>query len=193
MLWKPYALVPLAAAVPMALATACSSGDGDGDGDASSAAEPAPTIEVSTPAFEEGASIPERYTCDGADLSPPINWEGVPEGTRSIALVVDDPDAGGWIHWVIYTIPPDATGLPEGMSVTETTSLGAMQGENDFDEMGYRGPCPPGGTHTYVFTLYGLDTELDLEQGAKGKELLSAVEGHVLGVGRLTGTYQRSR
>ena len=150
-------------------------------------------MRLSSAAFQEGGAIPLEHTCDGSDTSPPLSWGPVPEGTRSIALVSDDPDAPGgtWVHWVAYAILPDATGLPAGLPATETLPTGARHGKNDFGRIGYGGPCPPSGTHRYFFKLYALDTEVDLAPGATKQELLRAMSGHTLAVGRLMGTYGR--
>ena len=152
------------------------------------------SIQLSSSAFTEGSSIPTKYTCDGADVSPPLRWSGVPQGTRSQALISDDPDAprGTWVHWVLYAIPPGTTELPEGVATTKTTPQGARNGDNDFGNLGYSGPCPPKGSpHRYFFKLYALDTEIGLESGAKKKDLLRAMEGRILAEGQLTGRYQR--
>jgi hypothetical protein len=145
-------------------------------------------MELKSPAFAEGGAIPRQYTCDGADRSPPLAWSGVPAGSQALALIVDDPDAPGkvWVHWVLYDMPPDRTELPEN-----AVPDGAVQGTNDFRKTSYGGPCPPGGTHRYVFTLYALDAPLKLPAGASKEQVLAAMEGHVLGQARLTGRYAR--
>jgi Raf kinase inhibitor-like YbhB/YbcL family protein len=146
-------------------------------------------IQFSSTAFVEGTSIPVMHTCDGADVSPPLSWNSPPSGVRSLALIVDDPDApgGDWVHWVIYGISPDRTNLPEGN--TDTTTIG---GTNDFGDTNYGGPCPPpGNAHRYFFKLYALDTALDLEAGATKIELLDAMTNHIIAQGTLMGTYQR--
>ncbi|NIM20609.1 MAG: YbhB/YbcL family Raf kinase inhibitor-like protein [Candidatus Latescibacteria bacterium] len=150
-------------------------------------------IKLESAAFEHGGMIPSKYTCDGADVSPPLVWSGLPEGTKSVALICDDPDApmGTWVHWVIYNIPPDTTSLDEGIPSKENIELGARQGKNDFRKIGYGGPCPPGGTHRYFFKLYALDTVLDLEPGATKRELLKSMEGHISAQGELMGRYKR--
>ncbi len=152
------------------------------------------TIQLTSSAFADGAAIPAKYTCDGDDISPPLKWSGVPEGTKSLALVCDDPDApiGTFVHWVLYGIPPSVTELSEGVPPAEVIPNGAVQGTNDFKRLGYGGPCPPpGGAHRYFFKLYALDAELDLKPGAMKKDLVKAMEGHVLAEGQLMGTYQR--
>ncbi len=148
---------------------------------------------IQSPAFEEGGSIPARYTCDGEDISPPLQWAGVPEGTRSLALIVDDPDAPDpaaprmvWVHWVLYNLPPDVQGLPEAVVALPP---GTLEGINDWKRTGYGGPCPPVGRHRYFFKLYALDTVLpDLGEPTKA-ELLEAMQGHVIGEAVLMGTY----
>ena len=151
-------------------------------------------ITVTSTAFEEGGRIPRQYTGDGADVSPPLAWTGVPEGTKSIALICDDPDApvGTWVHWVLYSLPADTTGLPEGVPADRELEDGARQGTNDFRNIGYGGPAPPRGpAHRYFFKLYALDTELELAPGATKSQLLKAMEGHILAQGQLMGRYQR--
>ena len=152
------------------------------------------TIRLWSPAFEQGGQIPRRHTCDGEDLSPPLRWDGVPEGAASLALVVDDPDAprGTWVHWVLYDLEPTLDGLAEGVPGDEVLPGGARQGRNDFRRVGYGGPCPPpDGAHRYVFTLHALARRLGLAAGATKGALLAAMEGGVLGSGRLIGTYRR--
>ncbi len=150
-------------------------------------------ITLTSPAFPDGDQIPERHTCDGADLSPPLAWSGVPDGTRSLALVCEDPDAprGTWTHWLLYRIPPDVRALPEWVPTRPELDDGSRQGTNDFGAVGYGGPCPPSGTHRYVFTLYALDAVPDLPPGASKADFDAAIEGHVLDAGRLTGTGTR--
>jgi Raf kinase inhibitor-like YbhB/YbcL family protein len=150
-------------------------------------------IDVRSSAFEEGGAIPAHYTCEGLDISPPLSWSSVPNGTRSLALIVDDPDAprGAFVHWVIYNLPPDTQRLPEDIPNQRTLPRGALQGMNGAGGIGYTGPCPPNGTHRYFFKIYALDTELDLGARATKEEVANAMEGHVLAEGRLLGTYQR--
>ncbi|MEW6354830.1 MAG: YbhB/YbcL family Raf kinase inhibitor-like protein [Planctomycetota bacterium] len=152
-------------------------------------------IKITSTAFEEGGMIPKKYTCDGSDVSPPLAWTGAPEGTKSIALISDDPDApvGTWVHWVIFNIPPKTTGLPENVPPGPELSSGARQGETDFGRIEYGGPCPPSGTHRYYFRIYALDAMLDLESGATKAQLLAAMKGHVLAQGELMGKYRRQR
>jgi len=150
-------------------------------------------IKVTSPAFEEGGLIAAKYTCDGSDVSPPLRWDGVPEGAKSIALISDDPDApvGTWVHWVLFNLPADVRELAEGVPADETLANGARQGITDFGRIGYGGPCPPSGTHRYFFKIYALDTEIPLAAGASKRELLAAMEGHILGQGQLIGRYKR--
>jgi Raf kinase inhibitor-like YbhB/YbcL family protein len=150
-------------------------------------------LDITSAAFAHGGMIPQKYTCDGMDVSPPLAWSGVPEGTKTLALISDDPDApvGTWVHWVLYNIPAGVTELPEGIPSDATLKNGAKHGITDFKRLGYGGPCPPGGTHRYYFKLYALDTVLELEAGCTKKELLAAMEGHVLADGQLMGKYAR--
>lgn len=144
-------------------------------------------------AFTEGAAIPKKYTCDGGDVSPALNWSGAPAGTKSLALIVDDPDApvGTWTHWIAWNIPPDHA-LPENVQKTEFLPDGIRQGKNDFRRIGYGGPCPPPGKpHRYFFKLYAIDTKLDLKPGVSRSELESAMKGHVLGHAEVMGKYGR--
>ena len=150
-------------------------------------------IHLSSNAFTEGAMIPQRYSCDGENISPPLFWTGVPSGTRSLALICDDPDApvGTWDHWVLYNIPADATGLPESVPEKAVLDTGAVHGSNSWGRIGYGGPCPPGGTHRYFFKIFALNTLLDLKSGATTSQLLETMEGHILGQGQLMGRYRR--
>jgi Raf kinase inhibitor-like YbhB/YbcL family protein len=150
-------------------------------------------IKVTSSAFEEGGMIPSKYTCDGMDISPPLKWQGMPDGTQSIALISDDPDApvGTWVHWVMFNIPADTNGLAENIPADKTLPNGARQGITDFRRIGYGGPCPPSGTHRYFFKLYALDKKLDLAAGADKAALLKAMEGHILAQGQLMGRYKR--
>lgn len=156
--------------------------------------EVAVNIEVTSPAFTEGATIPVEHTCDGEDISPPLKWKALPDNTKSIALISDDPDAPGgtWVHWVLYAIPPDVTEFPAGVLRSQVLSNGARQGKNDFNRLGYGGPCPPKGSpHRYFFKVYALDIEVDLVPGATKSELLQSIDGHILAQGQLMGRYQR--
>ena len=137
--------------------------------------------------------IPARYTCDGQDISPPLAWDSVPEGSRSLALICDDPDApvGTWVHWVVFNLPPDGGGLPEQVPTKKKLSDGTLQGISDFRRIGYGGPCPPGGVHRYFFKLYALDTVLSLDAGITRSALERAMQGHILAEARLMGRYGR--
>ena len=154
----------------------------------------AATVALTSTAFTEGGSIPRQYTCEGGDTAPPLGWSGLPAGTKSLALIIDDPDAPDpkapkrtWVHWVLYDIPPSAKGLPEGGALP----AGAREGKNDWGRTGYGGPCPPTGRHRYIHKLYALDALLgDLGQPTKA-QLEQAMKGHVLGEGRLVGTYEK--
>lgn len=150
-------------------------------------------IRVQSSTFSEGGAIPRQYTCDGEDISPPLSWSGVPEGAKSLALICDDPDAPGktWVHWVLFNLPPSMTELPEGVPAREDVRGGGLQGTNDFRKVGYGGPCPPSGTHRYVFKLSALDTEVRLAPGATKADLERAMKGHILAEGALTGKYSR--
>lgn len=151
------------------------------------------TMELSSAAFKNGSSIPKQYTCDGPNVSPPLQWSGVPNNSKSLALLVDDPDAprGTWVHWILFNIPPQATAIPENIRKTRTIPNGARQGTNDFREIGYGGPCPPGGKHRYFFKLFALDTELQLDPGSTRSDLERSMAGHILADTQLMGTYQR--
>ena len=152
------------------------------------------TLILSSPAFNEGDKIPPEYTCEGQDISPQLDWDGIPEEAKSLALIVDDPDAPGgtFTHWVIYNIPPDSNGLSEALPLIPKLSDGSVQGGNDFGKIGYGGPCPPPGKpHRYLFSLYALGKQLDLVAGSTKNQVLNAIKGHILTQGQLTGTYQR--
>lgn len=156
-------------------------------------------LTLSSPAFEPLGTIPKRHTCDGEDLSPPLAWSGAPAGTRSLALVVDDPDAPDpatpkvvWVHWVLYDLPPGTTTLAPGLTA-KTLPPGAREGLNDWKQPGWRGPCPPIGRHRYFHRLYALDILLpDLHHPTRAA-LEKAMAGHVLAQTELVGTYQRTR
>jgi Raf kinase inhibitor-like YbhB/YbcL family protein len=167
---------------------------GAGEPTAGPEKETAMKLELTSTAFQEGNAIPTKHTCDGPDLSPPLTWNAPPDGAKSLALTCDDPDAplGTWVHWVLYDLPPDTTSLAEGIAPDKQLIGGAKQGTNDFGKFGYGGPCPPkGSAHRYFFKLYALDAELGLAAGATNKDLLKAMEGHVLAEGQLVGLYQR--
>ena len=151
-------------------------------------------LNVSTSVFKEGGSIPTKYSCQGEDVSPALQWDEPPTGTQSFALIMDDPDApvGVFTHWVIFNIPSDSQQLAEAIPPQAQLPSGALQGKNDFGRIGYGGPCPPPGpAHRYRFTLYALDKSLDTNPGASKTQVLDAVKGHILAQGQLTGTYQR--
>ena len=148
---------------------------------------------ITSGAFEHEGTIPDAYSCDGADISPELNWTGVPEGTQSLVLILDDPDAPGgtFTHWVIYNIPAAATGLEENIPKTAELVSGALQGRNSIGEIGYGGPCPPlGQSHRYFFKLYALDITLDLEGGASKAQVMAAMEGHILAEAEIMGNFQ---
>lgn len=154
-------------------------------------------LTIKSPAFEDGAPMAPKYTCEGNDVSPPLQWEGVPEGTRSLALIVDDPDAPDpaapkttWVHWVLYNLPPETAGLPEGAGAGKLPS-GTLDGVNDWRRTGYGGPCPPIGRHRYFHKLYALDVMLENLGKPTKDRLLTAMEGHVLEWAEVVGTYQK--
>lgn len=150
--------------------------------------------ELSSKSFKEGEKIPTLHTADGKDLSPQLSWSAPPEGTKSQALICDDPDApaGTWVHWVIYNIPASAHQLSEAVPVEKVLKDGTTQGTNSFDNLGYNGPSPPAGKlHHYFFKLYALDAVVNLKPGVKKDELLKAMNGHVVAQAKLVGTYQR--
>jgi Raf kinase inhibitor-like YbhB/YbcL family protein len=154
-------------------------------------------LKVTSPAFQDEGMIPRTYTCDGEDISPPLEIGGVPLGTKSLALINDDPDAPGgtWVHWVMYNIPADTKKLPEQAPRKAKLPNGAFHGKTSWGgrKLGYGGPCPPSGIHRYFFKVYALDTVLDLKPGASKDELLSAMKGHILAEGQLMGRYQRRK
>lgn len=150
-------------------------------------------ISVSSSAFQEGGMIPAKYTCDGQDISPPLKWAGEPEGTRSIALISDDPDAPmrTWVHWVVWNIPPSVHELAENVWPDPELPDGSRQGITDFNRPGYGGPCPPSGVHRYYFKVYAMDTKLNLPSSTRKADLLKAMKGHILAEGQLMGKYSR--
>ncbi|MCY3020279.1 MAG: YbhB/YbcL family Raf kinase inhibitor-like protein [Planctomycetota bacterium] len=157
-----------------------------------------PSIAISSSVFKAGAAIPRKHTGEDKDVSPPLQWAGVPKEAKELALICDDPDAPRaepWVHWVLYGIPADATGLAEAIPAVETLKdpPGARQGTSDFGRIGYGGPMPPKGhgTHHYHLKLYALDAALDLKPGLTKKKLLEAIKGHVVAEGELVGTYER--
>ncbi|MBI4458530.1 MAG: YbhB/YbcL family Raf kinase inhibitor-like protein [Acidobacteria bacterium] len=149
---------------------------------------------LSSSVFEANGLIPKKFTCDGADASPPLAWSDPPPGTQSFGLIADDPDApaGTWVHWVVYDVPAGVTALPEGVPKEKELSGGGCQGRNDFQKIGYGGPCPPrGSAHRYYFKLYALDRKVALQPGASKADLERALKGHILAEAQLMGRYQR--
>jgi Raf kinase inhibitor-like YbhB/YbcL family protein len=147
------------------------------------------TMMIKSSAFQEGGIIPSKFTCDGSDTSPPLQITDVPSGAKSLVLIADDPDAPGGLftHWLIWNIPPQTSSIPEG------SATNGVQGTNDFGKSGYRGPCPPPGTHRYSFKVFALDRELDLRPGAKRSQIDTAIKGHVIAHGELVGRYARKK
>ncbi len=156
-------------------------------------------FELRSSSFGPNGNIPSKYTCEGDDISPPLSWSGPPGGTKSFALIVDDPDAPDpnapkmtWVHWVLYDIPAAATALPEGASKGGLPA-GTREGRNDWKRTGYGGPCPPVGRHRYVHKLYALDTELPDLGSATKADVEKAMRDHILATAELVGTYQKAR
>lgn len=148
-----------------------------------------PTFNLTSTAFGEGGAIPGRLTCDGENVSPDLSWAGAPDGTRALALIVTDPDARGFVHWIAFDLTGTPSGgLPAGVSASPDAP---PQGTNDFGRTGYRGPCPPSGTHRYVFALNALDRPLDLTGAPRIEDVERAMDGHILAQTTLTGTYHR--
>ena len=151
-------------------------------------------LEIKSPDFAAGGTIPRQFTCDGEDRSPALEWNAPPQGTKSFALIGDDPDApvGTWVHWVVFDLPASARGIPQNFPKTEQSADGARQGRNDFKKIGYGGPCPPPGKpHRYFFKVYALDTQLNLQAGSSKKDVEKAMQGHVLAQGEYMGRYGR--
>ena len=149
---------------------------------------------ISSPSFTNGGNIAQKFTCDGADLSPVLTWSDPPNGTKSFAVIVDDPDApvGNWNHWAMWNVPASSRGVAEGLRKDAELSDGSRQGQNDFRKTGYNGPCPPAGKpHRYYFRLYALDTKLDLKPGATKKDVEAAMKGHILAQAEWMGRYGR--
>jgi hypothetical protein len=140
---------------------------------------------ITSPVFAHNSLIPAKYTCDGENVNPPLNINGIPEGTRSLVLIVDDPDApmGTWVHWVVWSLPPKA--------IIEENMISETEGLNDFRRQQYGGPCPPSGTHRYFFKVYALDTVLELSPNSRKKDVEKAMSGHTLTKGEIVGLYQR--
>lgn len=152
-------------------------------------------FEFQSEVFENKGYVPDRYTCDAQNFSPPLDWSGIPENARSLVLICDDSDAPFkiWVHWVAFNILPEAGGLKEGISKKELAELSIVEGINDFGKVGYQGPCPPSGkTHRYSFRLYALDTTLALKEGASKKDVIEAMQGCIIAEAKLVGLYQRS-
>jgi hypothetical protein len=157
------------------------------------------SLTLTSSSFSNQGEMPTRHTCEGADVSPPLSWSDIPRGTRSLALIVDDPDAPDpkapkmtWVHWVLFNIPPTASGLPEGVA-SAALPAGTREGLNDWKRTGYGGPCPPIGRHRYFHKLYALDTELSSLRTPTKTQVEEAMEGHVLGTARLIGTYEKKK
>jgi Raf kinase inhibitor-like YbhB/YbcL family protein len=150
-------------------------------------------LQVTSTDFADGEMIPRQYTCDAANISPPLRWSGWPQKTQSFALLCEDPDTkkGTFTHWVMFNILVSTPEISEQIAPDRTLLTGALQGTNDYGKTGYSGPCPPSGTHRYLFKIYALDRMLDLEPGATRAQLLSAMQGHILAAGQLMGRYQR--
>lgn len=150
-------------------------------------------LKVTSSSFKEGGMMPKSYAGDGDNMSPPLNWSAAPQGTKSFAIISDDPDAprGDWVHWVVFNIPASATSLKEGIPQEKLLADGSRQGINDSGKIGYDGPCPPSGVHRYYFKVHALDTMLDLKSGASKEELLKAMDGHILAKGHVMGRYKR--
>jgi|SRR5436309_5781644 len=151
-------------------------------------------MRIESAAFAPDSLIPSVHTCDGKDLSPPLSWSEPPQGTRSFALICDDPDApmGTWVHWIAWNIPPGSGGLSQGIPKSGELTDGTRMGTNDFRRLGYGGPCPPSGTHRYFFRLFALDQVLELPAGATRMELEHAMLGHVLAQAEIMGKYRRT-
>ena len=151
-------------------------------------------MKIQSSAFNNGDKIPSKYTCDGENISPQLSWSDFPGSTKTFALIVEDPDAPGgiFVHWVVYNIPKDVLNLPEGIT-SENLPGGAKEGTNHFGDIEYGGPCPPSGAHRYYFKLYALDSEIALKEGAGRRDLLKAIDGHILAEAQLMGKYKRVR
>jgi Raf kinase inhibitor-like YbhB/YbcL family protein len=152
------------------------------------------SFQISSTSFPANEMIPKKFTCAGQDVSPQLSWKGAPSGTKTFALIMDDPDApaGTWVHWVLYNLPANIQELPEDVEKQEQLSNGALQGRNDFRKTGYGGPCPPAGKpHRYFFKLYALDANLDLKAGASKADVERAMQNHTLGHAELVGRFGR--
>lgn len=150
-------------------------------------------IQITSPAFKNQEMIPAKYTCDGQNISPPLEFTNIPEDTRTLALIVEDPDApmGTFTHWITYNMPPDIAELPEALPDDETLMDGARQGINDFDRIGYGGPCPPKGTHRYYFRIYALNAVIDSTSMVNKQDIWEKMQGHIITAGELMGKYKR--
>ena len=171
----PNAIMGSAVAMLLAVVTAIAAGEA--------------RIKITSSAFQEGGNIPSKFTCDVSDTSPPLQIAGVPSDAKTLVLIADDPDAPGGLftHWLVWNIPPQTTLIAEGSAPK------GVQGANDFGKSGYRGPCPPSGTHRYSFKIFALDRELELRSGAKRSEVDAAMKGHVIAHGELTGRYAKKK
>jgi Raf kinase inhibitor-like YbhB/YbcL family protein len=149
-------------------------------------------IKLISNTFKDGEGIPRQYTCDGVNISPPLEWSGVPKTVKTVAIIAEDPDApsGNFVHWVLYNLPAENIGLVENVPATDSLKVGGFQGKNDFGKIGYGGPCPPSGTHRYFFKIYAVDSELPLKGGVTKADLLKAMEGHIVAQGQLMGKYR---
>ncbi len=152
-------------------------------------------IQLTSSAFGFEEMIPKKYSCDGDNVSPPLSWDNIPDGAKSITLICEDPDApmGTFIHWVLYNLPSDVNELQENVPDDETLKNEARQGVNDFGNLGYGGPCPPSGTHRYFFRIYALDKMIDTTSTIDKKTLQKEMEGHIIAKGELMGKYQRQK
>jgi Raf kinase inhibitor-like YbhB/YbcL family protein len=162
-------------------------------GNAGKGGEPM-ALDISSRSFPSGGNIPQKFTCDGEDISPELQWSEPPAGTKSFALIADDPDApmGTWVHWVLFNLPAGTRSLPEGVPKQDSLQNGGVHGRNDFRKIGYGGPCPPPGKpHRYFFKLYSLDTTLNLKAGATKADVERAMKGHILAQGEWMGRYGR--
>jgi Raf kinase inhibitor-like YbhB/YbcL family protein len=150
-------------------------------------------LKLTSASFKAGQAIPRQYTCDGVNVSPPLEWGHAPKNARTIAIIADDPDAPGgtWVHWVLFNLPAENIGLVENLPATENLKAGGFHGKNDFDKIGYGGPCPPSGTHRYIFKIYAVDAELPLKAGATKADVEKAMQGHIVAQGQLMGSYGR--
>ncbi len=151
-------------------------------------------ISISTEAFKDGEEIPKKYTCWGSDTSPPLSWTGIPRETKSIVIVMEDPDAGKGtlVHWILFNVPPTMENLPEAIPKSENFPNGSRQGRTDFNEIGYGGPCPPPGkVHRYYFKIYALDKMLDLLPGSSIRQIYESIEGHIIAKGDIVGMFGR--